>query len=176
MIVSVSGESERVMGPTDPRHGASLVGRDRELATLRDRLTAALDGRGSLVLVSGEAGIGKTARAEALCAEAAVRGARTLIGRCYDLAETPPYGPWIEALAHLPRSTDLPPLPNAHRTDARGPAQFFAEVRDFFAAATASRPEAPQPLVVLLEDLHWADSISLDLLRFLARSLLCRCW
>src|SRR5689334_2754126 len=73
-----------------------LVGREREQATLRDALAVALAGRGSLVLIGGEAGIGKTALAEWLCVEAAHRGALTLAGRCYDLAETPPYGPWRE--------------------------------------------------------------------------------
>ena len=69
-----------------------LVGREREMALLRDALAAALAGRGSLVLIGGEAGIGKTALAEALCGEAAEQGALALVGRCYDLAETPPYG------------------------------------------------------------------------------------
>src|ERR671932_1671572 len=79
-----------------------LVGRDREEALLRERLAAALAGRGSLVLIGGEAGIGKTALAEALLAEATERGALALVGRCYDLSETPPYGPWAEALAGVP--------------------------------------------------------------------------
>src|SRR5215207_3526640 len=77
--------------------GALLVGRDREQATLRDALEAVLAGRGSLVLIGGEAGVGKTALAEALCREAADGGAAVLVGRCYDLSETPPYGPWRDA-------------------------------------------------------------------------------
>src|SRR3954447_7722253 len=90
-----------------------LVGREREQAMLRDALASALAGRGSLVLVGGEAGIGKTALAEALLAEAADRGAAGLGGRCYALAETPPYGPWREALARAPRDATLPALPTA---------------------------------------------------------------
>src|SRR3954454_25335931 len=74
-----------------------LVGRDREQTILRAALDAALAGRGSLVLVGGEAGIGKTTLAETLCAEATQQGALVLVGRCYDLSETPPYGPWAEA-------------------------------------------------------------------------------
>src|SRR4051794_20925288 len=79
-----------------------LVGREREQAMLRDALAAALAGRGSLMLIGGEAGIGKTALAEATLAEATVQGALVLVGRCYDLAETPPYGPWIQLFGHLP--------------------------------------------------------------------------
>ena len=63
--------------------------------------TAALAGHGSLVLIGGEAGIGKTALAEALCREAAEQGALVLVGRCYDLTETPPYGPWVELFGTL---------------------------------------------------------------------------
>jgi len=67
-----------------------LVGRERELAFLRQHLNAAIGGHGSLVLIGGEAGIGKTALAEAVCLEASERAALVLIGRCYDLTETPP--------------------------------------------------------------------------------------
>lgn len=89
-----------------------LVGRDREQAILRDALLAALTGFGSLVLVAGEAGIGKTALAEWLLAEAQERGALVLVGRCYALAETPPYGPWAEALACAPTG-DAPGSPSS---------------------------------------------------------------
>src|SRR6187551_718015 len=95
-----------------PAPGAALVGRDREQAALHDALAAALAGRGSLVLIGGEAGIGKTALAEWLLTEAAERGALVLVGRCYDLSETPPYGPWQEALVRAPRADDLPAPPD----------------------------------------------------------------
>src|SRR4051812_3685381 len=85
-----------------------LVGRERELAMLRDALAAAIGGRGSLILIGGEAGIGKTTLAEAVCFEAEQQGALVLVGRCYDLAETPPYGPWIEAFARAPFGGGLP--------------------------------------------------------------------
>jgi predicted ATPase len=95
---------------------SSLVAREREQATLRDALASALAGRGSLVLIGGEAGIGKTTLAEATLADAAHRGVLVLVGRCYDLAETPPYGPWIDLFAHLPAGRALPPLPAAFAT------------------------------------------------------------
>src|SRR5688572_7365456 len=91
-----------------------LVGRDRELSVLNDRLTAARDGRGSLVLISGEAGMGKTSLADALCREAADMGAHVLTGHCYDRTETPPYGPWSEITRPVqapPDAANSPPIP-----------------------------------------------------------------
>ncbi|HEU5329043.1 MAG TPA: AAA family ATPase [Thermomicrobiales bacterium] len=142
--------------------GPLLVGRVHEQAVLRDRLAHALAGRGGLVLISGEAGIGKTALAEALLAEATAQGARALIGRCYDLTETPPYGPWADALAHAEALTP----PDFTGGGAGSQAALFTQVRDYLAALAQH-----QPLLLLLDDLHWADPASLDLLRVLARGL-----
>ena len=63
------------------------------MTTLRSALAAALAGRGSLVLIGGEAGVGKTTLLEALLTAATAQGALVLVGRCYDLTETLPYGP-----------------------------------------------------------------------------------
>jgi predicted ATPase len=148
-----------------------LVGRERELGVLRQQLDAAIAGHGSLALIGGEAGIGKTALAEALCHEATDAGALVLVGRCYDLTETPPYGPWREIAARGPTGTDLPSLPLALTEDGTtdgitSQAGLFAAVRRYVAALACR-----QPLVFLLDDLHWADAASLDLLRILARDL-----
>src|SRR5690242_15882884 len=86
-----------------------LVGRDRELALLHDRLGAARGGRGGLVLISGEAGIGKTALADRLAREATDANLSVFTGHCYDRTETPPYGPWSEIARRveaLPNATD----------------------------------------------------------------------
>ncbi|HEX5504019.1 MAG TPA: AAA family ATPase [Thermomicrobiales bacterium] len=151
---------------------SALVGRERELAALRGWLAAAQAGHGRLVLLSGEAGIGKTSLAEALCAEAAERGALVLAGHCYDLAETPPYGPWVDLLAgYPPAGAGLPPIPaflhdRAALAALGGQAALFDATAAFFTAVAARRP-----LVLVLDDLHWADQASLDLLRALARHL-----
>jgi hypothetical protein len=91
----------------------SLIGRDRERAVLRERFAAACAGRGGLVLIGGEAGVGKTTLTESLAYEAATDGALVRTGRCYDLMETPPYGPWTEIRDSIPFMPDLPPLPSA---------------------------------------------------------------
>jgi ATP/maltotriose-dependent transcriptional regulator MalT len=148
-----------------------LVGRERELALLRQHLDAAISGHGSLVLIGGEAGIGKTALAEVVCRDAAERDALVLIGRCYDLTETPPYGPWVECFGQYRQGNGRPPLPDAfaeHGTvgAVTSEAALLNAVQAFSAAVAATRP-----LVLLLDDLHWSDPASLDLLRFLARQI-----
>src|SRR6478672_8801015 len=100
--------------PASLAHTAPLVGREREQAALHAALDAALAGRGSLVLIGGEAGIGKTALAEWLLDGAAAQGALLFVGRCYDLAETPPYGPWAELFDRAPADA-APPAPFARR-------------------------------------------------------------
>src|SRR5437763_5242950 len=164
-------EASAVPASLDDERPHMLVGREREQALLAKHLASALAGRGSLVLIGGEAGIGKTALAEALAHEAAAHGALVLVGRCYDLTETPPYGPWLDLFARYTPTGDLPPppAPFAERgTLGEVPSQaaLFAQVHDFLAALAARRP-----LVLLLDDLHWADPASLDLLRSLARPL-----
>ncbi|HEY8600854.1 MAG TPA: AAA family ATPase, partial [Thermomicrobiales bacterium] len=139
---------------------------------MRAHLAAALAGMGGLVLLGGEAGIGKTALAEHLLAEARDRGALVLIGRCYDLSETPPYGPWRELFEAAPAAADLPALPvallPAERDSETLPGQgaIIRRVREYLAALVTR-----QPLVLLLDDLHWADPVSLDLLRAIGRHL-----
>src|SRR5215203_133943 len=118
-----------------------LVGRDRELSVLRDRLTAARNGRGSLVLIGGEAGIGKTALADALCREAAVTGTHVLLGHCYDRTETPPYGPWREIarrIEALPDAANAPPVPRLDGASSQ--LDLFTQARDFLVALTTERP------------------------------------
>ncbi|MDQ6603446.1 MAG: AAA family ATPase, partial [Chloroflexota bacterium] len=145
-----------------------LVGRDRERDILANLFAAMLCGHGRLVLVSGEAGIGKTALLAAFTAEISAQDASIAIGRCHDLTETPPYGPWRELFRHASRLRDFPPLPVAFADpEGVGPvtsqAILFAELRDLLLAVTEQHP-----MVFVLDDMHWGDPASLDLLRFLA--------
>ncbi len=157
--------------PTAPVHERPLlVGREREQAILQEQLDQMLSGKGGTVLVGGEAGIGKTTLVEDLSAVAEDAGVLVLWGHAYDLSVTPPYGPWVEIFQRY-RSVggELPPVP-AFMFDAEELARvgsqesLFAALVEFFCAVAAQRP-----LVLVLDDLHWADSASRDLVRILAR-------
>jgi DNA-binding CsgD family transcriptional regulator len=146
-----------------------IIGRTQEQAVLREALATAFGGRGQLVLLSGEAGIGKTTLAQGVAREAAP-ASYVLNGHCYDLTNTPPYGPWLDLFAHAPHDPSLPMPPDALAggtiaaiTDQ---ASLFADVRRYFAELSTGHP-----IVVLLEDLHWADPASLELLRHVAPHL-----
>jgi DNA-binding CsgD family transcriptional regulator len=149
----------------------ALVGREREMALLRGAFERALNGHGSLVLVGGEAGIGKTALVQAFVTEAGKQGALVLSGGCYDLTATPPYGPWLEIADRYPKTPDLPTMPQVLKRgtgigDLTSQLELFETARDFLISVATARP-----LVIVLEDLHWSDPASLDLLRYLARQL-----
>ncbi|MEZ4573180.1 MAG: AAA family ATPase [Thermomicrobiales bacterium] len=146
----------------------ALVGREREQQHLRDLLADARTGRGRLVLISGEAGIGKTTLVDDLVHEAKQRDCLVLSGGCYDLTTTPPYGPWIEVFRSQADMEELPSWPGTGAANKRtsGQTELFDEIRQLLQGLAACRP-----LVIVLEDLHWADQASLELLRHLGRGL-----
>jgi DNA-binding CsgD family transcriptional regulator len=147
-----------------------FVGREAELTVLRQCFARAVAGDGNLVLISGEAGIGKTSLVRALVG-GIQQEALVLSGHCYDLSKTPPYGPWFELTARFNRVQDVPELPERLIQGTRfeeltSQLALFEVARDFFQSVAKQRP-----LVLVLEDLHWSDQESLELLRFVARSL-----
>jgi tetratricopeptide (TPR) repeat protein len=137
-----------------------LVGRDHVLSELRQALTQAEARRGQLVLVSGEPGIGKSTLADIVGREAGERGAAVVFGRAWELAEAPPYFPVWSGLRALGLE---PPKGAAPETDAF---HLWERVLEGLARASAGRA-----FVWILEDLHAADLLTLDLLSFLARPL-----
>jgi predicted ATPase/DNA-binding CsgD family transcriptional regulator len=157
--------------------GAPLVGRATELATLDEASRAAADDSPAVVIIAGEAGIGKSR----LIAEAANRansdGWQVLSGGCLDLAEgSVPYLPLVDALHDLPTGA-LPPLlarwirgaadellPPLSEDAARG--RVYAAYLDLLRVRSADAP-----LVLVVEDLHWADRGTQDLLSYLVRAL-----
>jgi DNA-binding SARP family transcriptional activator/tetratricopeptide (TPR) repeat protein len=166
-----------------PGEETPLVGRETELEQLRTLLEASVEGRGHLVVITGEAGIGKTRLLSALATEAVKRQCRVLIGRCHESDSILPFGPWVEACRSSGLSTDdevlcrltpdrraelsrllpevnAPGLPRPGDSDLR----LFEGVTQLMEEA-ASR----EPVLLMLEDLHWADEMSLRLLAFVSR-------
>src|SRR5688500_14851843 len=89
------------MAPTNPRD--VFVGREAELAALDQALAEAAVGRGQLVVLSGEAGIGKTRMAEEVAARAGRHGASSVWGRAWELSGTPDHWPWMQILSGVAR-------------------------------------------------------------------------
>jgi hypothetical protein len=144
---------------------APLVGRDEILAELRAVVDAVPGGRGSVVVLTGEAGIGKTALATATADYAATRGACAVWAACWQGA--PPFWPWLEVLRALGADVGRPESGAASTNDA-GTARF-----EFFDAVSSAllRAAEASPLVVVLDDLHWADPASVLLAAFHARRM-----
>ena len=191
MIDSLQTSSQEI-------HSASLltsevfVGREQEIATLRANLEDACAGHGRLVLLVGEAGIGKTRTAHELAAYALTQGARVFTGRCYEGEGAPPFWPWVQIVRTYLYDCDLDALHANMGTGAADIAQVIPEVRErlhklptplplesehirfrFFDSYTTflKNVARTQPLVLILDDLHWADVSSLLLLQFLVREL-----
>src|SRR5881296_300862 len=172
------------MPPPHQRTEAVFVGRHDELVELRAGLEDAVTGRGRFFLVVGEAGIGKTRLVEELAREAAERGHLVLWGRCWEGEGAPPYWPWIQVIrACLPQVADgagapylaqlVPELGGLQSPAPPVPPQSeHARFYLFDAVATflRSRPDHT-PLVLVFDDLQWADTPSLLLLQFLVHEL-----
>jgi DNA-binding CsgD family transcriptional regulator/tetratricopeptide (TPR) repeat protein len=138
-----------------------FVGRVRELGELERALDAARAGSGTIVLVAGEAGIGKTRLAAELASRAGAAGSEVLLGRSIDLVGTElPYQPFADALRTLGKPSHV---------DRASPASQLQAFEETLALLTKRAESAP--VLLVLEDLHWADTSTLDLVVFLAHNL-----
>jgi DNA-binding CsgD family transcriptional regulator len=150
-----------------------FVGRAAELAQLCVALEAASAGRGATMLVAGEAGIGKTRLVAELTKRAGAAGALVRTGRCLDLVGgSLPYLPFAEALRGL-ANAPLPAGPTRTRVGSTTPTGaahpqllLFDRVRTFLEELSGTAP-----VVLVIEDLHWADLSTLDLLSYLATAV-----
>ena len=158
---------------------APLIGREVELARLREALEKASRGDGQVVAITGEAGIGKSSLLMALAAEAEARRVRILLGRSYQTEQVLAFGPWVDALrsghvvaevevfgglAPLWRAELARLLPQLHVEGE--PAGHSPDHLLLFEAATEliRGLAAKEPVLVMLEDAHWADEMSLRLM------------
>jgi class 3 adenylate cyclase len=178
--------------PLDRLASGIFVGRDHEMDALRAALEETLSGHGRLVLLVGEPGIGKTRTSEELATYARLRKAQVLWGRCYDGEGAPAYWPWVQAIRAYVHEREPQGLLSELGSAAAAIAQVVSEVRErlpglpeppsltpeqarfrlFDGVTTFLRNAArTQPLVLVLDDLHWADKPSLLLLQFLAKEL-----
>jgi len=170
-----------------------FVGREKELDRLRKAADASFAGRGELVMLVGEPGIGKTRTTQEIETYGRMRGAAVLWGMGHESAGAPSYWPWMQVGRSFGQTYELADiLPDM---DGKGPelTRIFPELRQLLDVAEPEEPSDPEaaqfrlfdayttfvramakkmPLVIVLDDLHWADKPSLLLLRHLARELL----
>jgi DNA-binding CsgD family transcriptional regulator/tetratricopeptide (TPR) repeat protein len=166
-----------------------LVGREAELSTLDALLGRSIDGQSTTVVVGGDAGVGKTRLVRAFAERARARGARVVWGECPPLGDSlVPLAPIIEAARGL-----IADLGAAHLEALAGPswpalAQIVPDLQAGAGGIGAERQMAPEraydllvvlgerlaaeaPLVVVIEDVHWADRSTLDLVTLASRRL-----
>ena len=177
----------------DTAERTGFIGRGAELARLEAALERTTAGRGGTVLVGGEAGIGKTRLLDTFAEIArSTRGAHVVGGACLEIGDRGvPYAPFVEALRGLTRSVEparLPALLGPGRrelarllpeldTAPSAPSEHlefdrFGQARLFeLVLGVLDRLGRTAPVVVIVEDLHWADESTRDLFGFLARSL-----
>jgi DNA-binding SARP family transcriptional activator/predicted ATPase len=179
--------------PTGRRDGAAVfVGRRRELDQLDAVLADAQRGRGRLVLLSGDAGIGKSRLADELATRARRAGARVLWGRCWEAGGAPAYWPWVQALRTYVREAEPGTLRAQLGNGAPDVAHLVPEVRELFpdlpepldlesegarfrlfdsTAAFIRRASEEGPILLVLDDLHVADTPSLLMLEFVTTAV-----
>ncbi len=182
--------AEARFGEAEPRETVAdpFVGRDAVVRAALADADSAQAGTGRVLILTGEAGIGKTRTAQELLKRLPARGARTLAGRCSGEGMAPAYWPWTRALGALerlevpadraslvadamPELASLLPEPSG-ATPASAASPEGERFLLFDALAHALRAAAArQPLAILLDDLHLADLPSLLLLDFLAREI-----
>ena len=171
----------------------TFIGREREVALLSAGLQDALGGRGSVFLVSGEPGIGKTALAEHVADRAADQDTRVVWSRSWDGGGAAPYWSWTQIIRALVEGLDEDALGSILSTETAPIAMLVPELTERFGEAAESSPvpdstagrfylfeavarflkgaSSLQPLVVILDDLLAGDRPSLLLLRFVAKDV-----
>ncbi len=183
--------SSESANPLDALARGVFVGRDRELEVLRATLDGALAGRGAVAMLVGEPGIGKTRTVQELETYARMRGAKVLWGRAHESSGAPPYWPWVQIARAYRDTTPEDVRRRQYQPYAVELQRIFPGLRDLFPNLPDPPPETEEgqfrlfdtfaafaqsvatetPLVFVLDDLHWADRATLQLLSYLAREI-----
>jgi class 3 adenylate cyclase/RecA/RadA recombinase len=180
-----AGEAAPVVAERTP-----FVGREQEMAELRRHMEQAIVGHGAIVLIRGEPGVGKTRLAQELVAEARARGMVDRTGRCYEMEGAPPYIPFIEMIQQTLRLGDPVALRGAFGESAGELARMVPELRRVYddippplelppeqerlylfnsVREFVERVSRAVPLLLVLDDLHWADDATLLLMQHIAQ-------
>jgi len=187
----LSAEASKVLAES-PLYRRVFVGREAELRQLQSAFDGAMSGRGALMMVVGEPGIGKTALTEQLATYVSLRNGRVLVGHCYEEGSLSlPYLAFVEALRAYAQACDVNLLREELGSGASDVARIVSEIRerlrieprpkgdpgeeryrllqavsDFLGSAAVAKP-----LLIVLEDLHSADRGTLEMLEHVARNL-----
>ena len=180
--MTISGVVERVLCPI-------LVRRDDELAVLEDALLAAHRGESRFVMVAGDAGIGKTRLITELAGSARKLGGAVLWGSCSEAELSLPYLPFVEAIGNYLAAQDVAALGERLGPARRELAQLFPQLSDGTPPEPAGDPAQAklrlfegvvallaaaserQPVLLVVDDIHWADESTRELLDHLSRRL-----
>jgi archaellum biogenesis ATPase FlaH len=175
-----------------PLYRRVFVGRNSELKELQSAFDSAMSGHGSLIMITGEPGIGKTALWEQLAIYVTLKGGQTLVGHCYEEGSMSlPYLAFIEAMRSYVLSREVKDLREELGTGAADVARIVSEVRErlkvklrpqkdpeeeryrLMQAVTSflTHAAAVKPILVILEDLHAADKGTLEMLTYVSRNL-----
>jgi DNA-binding NarL/FixJ family response regulator len=161
---------------------ATLVGRDAELARLRNLLDEAAQGRAVAALVGGDAGVGKSRLVAEVAALAARRGFCVLTGQCAEIGDSVPYLPFADALRTAPAELEaavkarpvlarlLPDGDGGQRGESDWAGLTKQQMLGAMLGLLAELSE-DKPVLLVLEDLHWADASTREMLTFLLRML-----
>ena len=190
----MQGEESTPTPPTrfETAFDPPFVGRSRETASLHRIVAEVLAGSTRIVAIAGEPGIGKTRLAHETATFASRHGFQVFWGRCNESGWAPSYWPWIQIIRSYITASDRKTVQSLMGKRAMHIGEVVEEVRDllpdlphpdpvepqvrrylFFQAATGfiERASQRQPLLLIIDDLHWADTSSLHLLEFLTQSI-----